>query len=196
MGACLAGEALRRGHRVTVVSGPGVGPFPPPARVVPVERAREMEAALRRETRRADAVIMAAAVADFQPVAVRAAKVARRGRLTLALRATPDIIGRLPRRASQVRVGFALETGRTVLARAAKKLRDKRLDVVLVQHASAQRSPFGHRPVRAWLLGRDGIVEPLGLASKPRVARALLDKIERLWYRQPERNLPSHVAKT
>ena len=78
MGACLAAEALQRGHRVTVVSGPGVGPLPGRARVVPVERAREMDAAMRRESRRADAVIMAAAVADFQPSRARGGKLARR----------------------------------------------------------------------------------------------------------------------
>ena len=170
--------------------------MPARARIVPVERARDMEAALRRESRRADAIIMAAAVADFQPAAVRTAKVARRGQLALQLRATPDIIGRLPRHASQLRAGFALETGPTAIPRAMKKLRAKRLDLVLVQRASAKRSPFGRRPIRAWLIGRDGGIDPLGWATKPRVARALLDKIERLWYRQPERFLPSHVAKT
>ena len=191
MGACLAAEALQRGHRVTVVSGPGIGRLPPRARIVPVERAREMDAALRRESRRADAVIMAAAVADFQPLRARGGKLARRGRVTLTLRATPDIIGRLPRPAGtvqQIRVGFALETGPATLGRAVRKLREKRLDVVLAQRVSATQSPFGRRPLRAWLVERGGVATPLGLMPKPKVARALLDKIEELWYRQPEPN--------
>lgn len=196
MGACLAGEALQRGHRVTVVSGPGVGPLPGRARVVAVERARDMDVALRRESRQADAVIMAAAVADFEPARPRAVKLPRRGTLTLTLRATPDIIGRLPRRSGQIRAGFALETGPDVVARAMRKLREKHLDVVLAQRAGVSRSPFGRKPLHAWLVERGEAAHPLGVAAKPKVARALLDKIEALWYRQPERNRRANVAKT
>ena len=196
MGARLAAESLHRGHRVTEIRGPGSEALPAAARVVPVERALEMEAALRREARRADVVIMAAAVADFQPVAVRPVKWPRRGRLTLSLRATPDIIKRLPRRPGQIRVGFALETGPAALQRAVRKLRDKQLDLLLAQRASAARPPFGRRPVRAWVLGRDGSATPLGVASKSAVARVLLDKIETLWYGQPESLTTRHVAKT
>ncbi|MBI4342549.1 MAG: phosphopantothenoylcysteine decarboxylase [Candidatus Omnitrophica bacterium] len=196
MGACLAEESLRRGHRVTVISGPGSEALPSRARVVPVEQARDMETALRREARRADVVIMAAAVADFRPAAIQPVKRPRRGRLTLSLRATPDIIGRLPRRSGQIRVGFALETGKTAVQRAARKLRDKQLDLVLAQRASTARPPFGRQAVRAWVLERGGSAEPLGIASKAKVARVLLDKIEALWYRQPEPLTSGHVAKT
>ena len=188
MGACLAAEALFRGHRVTVISGPGVEAVPPGARVIPVERSQEMEAALRRAAARADAIIMAAAVADFRPTRPNASKRPRRARLTLFLKATPDIIGRLPRHPGQVVAGFALETGPVpgVLQRAAKKLRAKRLDLVLAQQTSPAQVPFGRRRVRAWLLARDESIRQLGRCSKVEVARALLDKIEVLWYGQSE----------
>ncbi len=184
MGARLATEALLRGHQVTVVCGPVTEPFPRGARLIPVERSTEMARAMRRQARQADVVVMAAAVADFRPAQRQDTKLARHGRLTLHLRATPDIIKNLPMRSGQVRVGFALESAR-VVPRAGRKLREKRLDLVLAQQASVTRPPFGRRPVRAWLLDRLGQVTRLGVVSKSSVARALLDKIEALWYGQP-----------
>ncbi len=177
MGMQLASAALARGHRVTVVSGPVAEAMPKGARVIPVERAAEMACALHREARGADAIIMAAAVSDFRPVRVVSSKVRRRARLRLAFEATPDIIGRLPRRPHQVVVGFALETDR-VVARAKRKLREKQLDLLLAQQASRTGSPFGRRSVRAWLLSRDGAVKDLGTTSKSAGARQLFDAIE------------------
>jgi len=187
MGAQLAAEALRRGHRVTVISGPSAEPPPAHARVIRVEQAQEMARALRDRARSADAVIMAAAVADYRPIRPSAAKLERAGRLTLRLRATPEIIGRLPRRRGQVVAGFALETSR-VLARARRKLREKRLDLVVAQRANGTGAPFGRGTVSAWLLERNGAVARLGTKPKLAVARALLDKVEALWYgRNPEK---------
>ena len=194
MGSQVAAEAARRGHHVTVVSGPLSEPLPRSARIVFVEEAREMEAAMRRHAKGADAVIMAAAVSDFRPARPRASKLPRRAHLTLALEATPDIIGRLRRRAHQILVGFALESGR-VVPRAKRKLRAKRLDLLLAQRVNGTGAPFGRRRVHAWLLERDarpgsrrrragGSVTELGRLSKPTIARVLLDKIEELWYGQ------------
>ena len=199
MGTQLAAASLRRGHRVTVVSGPGSEALPRAARVVPVEQAGEMAAALRSESRRADIVIMAAAVSDFQPVRRAESKQPRRARWTLRLRATPDIVGQLPRRPGQVVAGFALETGseQAAVQRASRKLRAKRLDVILAQQALPGRTPFGRRSIRAWLLERNGSVTALGWQSKTVVAGALLDKIEALWYGQPEPTKGRHgTAKT
>jgi phosphopantothenoylcysteine decarboxylase/phosphopantothenate--cysteine ligase len=110
-------------------------------------------------------------------------KLARRAGLVLRLRATPDIIGRLPRRPGQLRVGFALESA-PVLPRASRKLRAKRLDLLLAQQANGRGSPFGRQPLTAWLLSRDGRIRRLGRVTKTTVARALLDKAEMLWYGQ------------
>ena len=180
MGAALAGEAIRRRHRVTVVSGPITERLPAGARVLQVQDARQMARALRREAPRADAIIMAAAVADFRPVRVSPVKLKRRSRLTLVLEATPEIIGRLPRRPGQVVAGFALEPP-PVVRRAVRKLREKRLDLVLAQQVGGGELPFGRTRVRAWLVGPRGEVGDLGRLSKPAVARVFLDTIERLW---------------
>lgn len=177
----MAAEALGRGHRVTVVSGPVEVHLPEGASVIRVERARQMDKAMRRQAESADLVIMAAAVADYKPAQRRAKKLARGSKITLALRATPDIIGRLPHKPGQIRVGFALETGST-LFRAKKKLKGKRLDLLLAQHATPKRPAFGKKPVNAWLLEKGKRILRLGLVSKRRVARLLLDKSEALWY--------------
>jgi len=193
MGARLAAEALARGHRVTVVAGPISEALPAGAVVVPVERTRQMAQALRRLAPRADVIIMAAAVADFQPARVRSVKLPRASRAqALRLRPTPDVIAGLPRRDGQVVAGFALETRRAMPA-AARKLQAKRLDVIVVQDAG-RASPFGRRRVSAWLLQRNGATTRLGTVTKTRVARALLDKLEALWYGQVARNGTRHGA--
>ena len=193
LGSRLAAEAIRRGHRVTVLSGPVSEALPSNVKRVDIETAAELEHAARRHAPSADAIIMAAAVADFRPTRRILRKLRRRHALALQLRPTPDIIGRLPRRPGQLRVGFAVESGR-VLARATDKLRAKRLDLLVAQQLAgggSTGSPFGRVDVQGWLLERppraDGRphVTPLGRIGKPQLARALLDKIEALCYGQP-----------
>lgn len=183
MGSRLAAEALRRGHRVTVVRGHAQEPMPKATRIVPADDARQMASAMRRLAPAADVVIMAAAVSDFRPARVRRAKLPRRTRLALTLEATPDIIAGVPRRAGQVRVGFAVEPG-AVLPRASRKLREKRLDLLLAQRLNGGGEPFGRRRVSAWLVSRDGAPRRLGRISKAAAARRILDKAEALWYGQ------------
>lgn len=175
MGSCLAREARRRGHRVTLVTGPTEISPPRGITVVRVERAGQMRAALYRCMREADVLIMAAAVCDYQPAQVRPRKLPRRGRLVLSLKATPDIVSSLPRRRGQLVVGFALE-GARVVAKAKAKLRQKRLDLIVAQALNGT-SPFGARPLQAWLLDAQGAVRRLGHLSKPRLAKQLFDAI-------------------
>lgn len=180
MGAALAAEALRRGHRVTVVSGPVEVAPPRGARVIWIERARQMQAALRRELARADALIMAAAVSDFEPARTHAKKLPRAGTRMLRLHATPDVVGSLPRRSGQVFVGFALETAQAV-ARAMRKRTAKRLDLIVGQSVRPGHSPFGAQPLDAFLVDCSG-VRRLGRVGKAALARRVLDETEQLWY--------------
>ena len=201
LGALLAGAALRRGHQVTVICGPITEAMPRRARCVRIATAAELASAVRREAPGADAIIMAAAVADFRPAKLARGKLVRRGLVRLRLEPTPDVIGGLRRRAGQVVAGFALETGQP-LKRAARKLREKRLDLIVAQQAASGKpgagSPFGRSRVQAWMLARPAVagrrlsVTRLGRISKPRLARVLLDKIEAVWYGQPESN--AHAA--
>jgi len=118
-------------------------------------------------------------VADFQAARRPRGKLPRRAQMTVRLRSTPDLIGRLPRRIGQTVIGFALEADR-VLKRASAKLRTKRLDVLIAQQANGEGSPFGRRPVHAWMLSKSGSVKALGARDKSAVARVVFDAIERL----------------
>ena len=192
MGSVLTAEALQRGHRVTLVSGPTELPPPRGARVIAIECAEDLRQAMRREAPKADVIIMAAAVSDFQLARPARHKLARRGMLRLRLRATPDIIRTLPRRRGQLVVGFALETADAV-ARARRKLQAKRLDLIIGQHLPAPASatgrpgnghgsPFGPNQVKAFFVNAAGRVTRLGRIPKPMLARLILDEIDRLWY--------------
>ena len=181
MGACLAHEALRRGHHVTVVSGPTSYRPPHQARLISVETSHQMFTALRQQLVGADALIMAAAVCDFRPRRPARQKLARRRHLRLALEATPDLLARLPRRRGQLRVGFALETAHA-LTRATQKLSAKHVDLMVGQVANGTGGPFGRHAVEAFLITAAGATKRLGRVAKPALARAVLDEIEQLWY--------------
>lgn len=143
MGFALARAALARGARVTLALGPGTAPPPPGCEVLPVETAREMRAAVLREAPGCDAVLMAAAVADYRP-AETAAQKRKSGKSkgmgdeegSLALAPNPDILaelGALRREGGAgpaALVGFAAETGDPE-AEAVRKLRAKGCDLVV-----------------------------------------------------------------
>lgn len=196
MGVCLATEARRRGHRVTLISGPISVRPPRGVHVRWVERTHHMHQQLAHALPTADVLIMAAAVCDFRPRTPRRAKLPRRGQLRLSLVATPDILSSLPRYPGQLRVGFALEATDAV-THAWEKLRAKHLDVIVGQtlspsgrlNGNGTSGPFGDRPVNAFLLRASGTSRRLGTISKAALARALLDEIEQLWYGGKNRRL-------
>jgi phosphopantothenoylcysteine decarboxylase/phosphopantothenate--cysteine ligase len=189
MGFALAGEAARRGARVTLVAGPT--PLEPPAavEVVRVRRAAEMHAAVMERAAVADAVIMAAAVADYTPEHVADQKV-RKGAdtVTLVLKRTPDILADLGtmRRGDggPVLVGFAAET-EDVVARAKQKLRDKRADLIVANDVSRSDAGFDVDTNAVTIVSADG-AETLPLQSKSRVAAEILDRVERIDTRRRE----------
>jgi phosphopantothenoylcysteine decarboxylase / phosphopantothenate---cysteine ligase len=179
MGAALATEALGRGAAVTVILGPGAI-RPPGAEIVPVETAEEMRDAVLARFDDADAVVMAAAVADFRPKAFADQKLKKdAGVPELILEATPDILGELgERRADQVLVGFAAETEDLEQA-GRRKLDAKGLDLVVVNLVGREGTGFGADTNEAMLLGATGDV-PLRRWTKRELARAVLDRVAAL----------------
>ncbi|MEO5680032.1 MAG: bifunctional phosphopantothenoylcysteine decarboxylase/phosphopantothenate--cysteine ligase CoaBC [Acidimicrobiales bacterium] len=144
-----------------------------------VESAAEMEAAVLRLAAGADAVVMAAAVADFRPKVVAVSKVKKGGGPPeIVLEPTPDILGELGRRKpeGQVLVGFAAESD-DVLANAAAKLAAKRLDLIVANDIGAPGTGFGHDTNAVTILGADGTSLPLAMRSKRAVAEAIVDAL-------------------
>ncbi len=178
MGYAVAQAAARRGARVTLVSGPTSLEVPHGVEHVAVETAGQMyETVMAR--RDADVIVMAAAVADYAPVETSSRKIEKgEGETTLQLRRTRDILRELGARRSdeQILIGFAMETD-PGLARARRKLEEKRLDWIVLNTITEEEAGFAVDTNRVTLLSRSGEKEELPLMSKQRVAEALLDHI-------------------
>ena len=180
MGAALAAEALGRGAAVTVVLGPGAS-IPPGVEVVSVQTAEEMRDAVLARYEEADAVVMAAAVADFRPKEVAESKLKKdSGMPELLLEPTPDILRELgERRADQVLVGFAAETEGLEQA-GRSKLGSKSLDLVVVNLVGRAGTGFGADTNEAMLLAADGDDIPLRSWTKRELAGAVIDRVAAL----------------
>jgi phosphopantothenoylcysteine decarboxylase/phosphopantothenate--cysteine ligase len=187
MGYALAASAWRRGADVLLVSGPS--PLPPPAGVAVhrVETAEEMEGAVAMALPGADALVMAAAVADFRPADVSGTKIKKRDDVAdpvISLVRNPDILRELveTRDAAsrhQLIVGFAAETGDAdgdVLDYAAAKLRRKACDLLVVNHVG-QDKVFGEDTNSVVILSRTGSEPQEASGSKSDVAAAVIDRI-------------------
>ncbi|MGQ0712338.1 MAG: bifunctional phosphopantothenoylcysteine decarboxylase/phosphopantothenate--cysteine ligase CoaBC, partial [Gemmatimonadaceae bacterium] len=182
MGVAIAAAAWRRGARVALVAGPLEVPPPPGVSITSVETTEEMATAVRELLPDADALVMAAAPADFGAAAPAEKKIKKKDRPdTLTLASTPDILSvtRDARRPGAVVVGFALETGDAVTG-GREKLTTKDLDLVVVNDAQEPGAGFAVDTNRVTFLYRDGRTEPLGLLLKTEVAESILDRVEAL----------------
>jgi phosphopantothenoylcysteine decarboxylase / phosphopantothenate---cysteine ligase len=180
MGGALAAEALGRGAAVTVVLGPGAS-VPPGVEVVAVQTAEEMRDAVLSRFADTDAVVMAAAVADFRPKAIAESKLKKdSGVPELILEPTPDILRELgERRTEQVLVGFAAETDDLEQA-GRSKLGSKRLDLVVVNLVGKAGTGFGADTNEAMLLAASGDDVPLRRWTKHELAGAVIDRVAAL----------------
>ncbi len=178
-------EAARRGATVVLVTGPTREALPMGVDVVGVRRAVEMRDAVMARADAMDVVIMAAAVADYQPVTTAARKIQKSpGPLTIELEPTPDILRGLgERRAAMGRsrpvlVGFAAETD-DVVERARRKLAAKAVDLVVANDVSQPGAGFEVDTNVVTIIGPD-THDALPLQSKAATAAAILDRVEAL----------------
>ena len=182
MGIAIASEALDRGATVTLVLGPGTVAPPAGADVLRVETAEEMRAAVL-ASEDADAIVMAAAVADFRPKAVADRKLKKeQGVPELVFEPTPDILSELAasRRPGQVLVGFAAETD-DVVAAGRDKLARKGLDLLVANAVGRPATGFGADTNDAAIVTASGGDDPLRTWTKGELAAALWDRVAALW---------------
>ncbi len=177
-GYALAAEAAARGASVTLVSTVDL-PVPAGVVVERVETAAEMQVAMDRVAAGSDVVVMAAAVADFRPVAAADHKLKKRdGVPEIVLEPTPDILAGLGARKTdgQVLVGFAAETD-DLEANAQRKLVAKHLDLIVANDVGAPKTGFQHdtNAVTLFSPGAPSFVVPL--ADKRTIAAAVFDRI-------------------
>jgi phosphopantothenoylcysteine decarboxylase/phosphopantothenate--cysteine ligase len=184
-GFALAQAALDLGAEVTLIAGPAHLPTPAGAERVDVGSAKEMLEAVLEALPQAEALIMAAAVADFRPVAPATHKIKReRGVPDVRLEAAPDILQAVAKyRAAQGRprytVGFAAES-QDLLDNASRKLEAKRLDLIVANDIGVADAGFAVDNNRVTLLYPDGRVESLPLMSKEEVAQVVLERLAEL----------------
>ena len=188
MGVALADAALARGAAVTLIAAAVEVSLPQAASIVRVETAAELRIALRAAMRPADepapdALVMAAAVADFTPAAPVERKIPRADGFTLALAPTPDILAEVAASVgaglarTPILVGFAAETGN--LDRAPDKLRSKGVDLLVANDVAEPGSGFGTDTNRVVILDRAGARDELPLLPKREVADRILDRVAR-----------------
>jgi phosphopantothenoylcysteine decarboxylase/phosphopantothenate--cysteine ligase len=183
MGYALAAAAAQRGAAVTLLAGPTALPDPVGLTTVHVEDARAMERALAAHAWSADAVVMAAAIADFRPMAAADKKLKRTEiglAPTIALDANPDLLAglgaeRRRRGGGPLLVGFAAET-HDVINYARAKLAAKGCDLVIANDVSAPDAGFAVDTNRVIVVDREATIE-VPLADKTTVAHRILDAI-------------------
>ena len=178
MGYAIARVAACRGAEVTLVTGPTEIEKPRFVKVVSVETAQEMLRSVLLESKEQDAIIKAAAVADYRPAVTAQEKMKKgSGELSLPLEPTDDILGYLGqhRREGQFLCGFSMET-QNVLENSRAKLQKKNLDMIVANNLKTEGAGFGTDTNVVTLITKEG-EEALGKMSKEAVADYLLSRI-------------------
>jgi phosphopantothenoylcysteine decarboxylase/phosphopantothenate--cysteine ligase len=175
MGFAVAEAARDRGAEVTLVSAPTSLPDPTGVEVIHVQTARQMKEAVARAVNKADALIMAAAVADYQPKSAAKSKIKKdAATMTLELVRTSDILTEV--QGNFVRVGFAAES-EDVVANARQKLDKKKLDLIVANDITSTDSGFGVDTNKVTIIDNKGNADNLPLLTKREVADKILDKV-------------------
>ncbi|MBN2058078.1 MAG: bifunctional phosphopantothenoylcysteine decarboxylase/phosphopantothenate--cysteine ligase CoaBC [Candidatus Saganbacteria bacterium] len=181
MGYALARAARERGADVTLISASGYLPDPLDIKAIKVESAAGMLEAVLDFYNNAQAVIMAAAVADFRPKHPKRSKIKKVERRKLKvehrieLEPTEDILKAIAQqkgRNSRLLVGFALET-EELIRNAKKKLEEKDLDLIVAN----DQTTLDGEAIKFSLISRDGRIDEYPLQSKDRAAHVILDRV-------------------
>ena len=181
MGFAVAEAARDRGADVVLVSGEAALPDPYGVDVQRVRSATQMRDAVVAACKGANALIMAAAVADYQPAEPVGEKIKREGResLTLHLAPTPDILAEVGRPQGLVKVGFAAES-QDLVANAKAKIESKGLDLIVANDITATDAGFSVDTNRVLVIDSKGEQEEWPLMTKYEVAWRILDKVQKL----------------
>ena len=181
MGFALAEAAFRRGAKVTLISGPSSLEPPPGVDFISIKSASEMRDQVKKNLKKADCILMAAAVSDFQPEKTAQAKIKKdRAELVLKLKRTPDILKEVGRtKGKKILVGFSAETeDETKNAKA--KLKEKNLDLIVVNNPKKPGAGFEVDTNVASIIDKKGKIQDLPLMSKKELASKILDKVSGL----------------
>ena len=176
MGYALAEAARDRGAKAILITAPTSLPDPPLVKVIQIQTAQEMYDAVLSQLEGADALIMAAAVADYRPVTVAEQKIKKsRQDLTIDLTKTTDILEAST--GKFVKVGFSAES-ENLISNASEKVQRKSLDLIVANDITDPDSGFGRDTNRVVLIDRDLQIEELPVLSKYEVSNRILDRVQ------------------
>ncbi|NCX00034.1 MAG: bifunctional phosphopantothenoylcysteine decarboxylase/phosphopantothenate--cysteine ligase CoaBC [Actinobacteria bacterium] len=177
-GLAIAYEALREGAEVTVISGITEEYVLGGIKRIDVKTAQEMQNALSIELENADALVMAAAVADARPEIASSEKVNKEDFRALSLVKNPDILAESTKnkRENQVFVGFAAETGDGIREKGLKKLHSKGVDFLYVTDVSDGKV-FGEKETTGILLSKRGSEWSFKAADKHELGRRIVSEL-------------------
>jgi phosphopantothenoylcysteine decarboxylase/phosphopantothenate--cysteine ligase len=183
-GFALANAAAQRGAQVTLITGRTHLPTPKFVRRLDVDTALQMYQAVMKYQHSADVIIMAAAVADYMPANVSSKKIKKenshKATLSLELIKTKDILREVSsKNKKSVLVGFALETDHAV-ANAKKKLREKKLDFIVLNQAGKEGAGFDSDTNIVTIITKNGKIERLKRMMKYPVAQEILNRVSKL----------------
>jgi len=180
MGFAIAEELASLSAEVTLVKGPtSYNPEVKGIKIIPVTSAEEMYEASVKAFPKADVAILAAAVADYRPVTIAKEKIKKNGETPhIDLVKNPDILESLGKKKSkkQILVGFALETD-DELANAGKKLKNKNLDMIVLNSLRDKGAGFGYDTNKITILNKKGDKKSYSLKGKADVARDIIDEV-------------------
>ncbi len=174
------------GAETTLVSAKNTLKIPQGIDYVEIESAKEMAKELKKRINNSDILIMSAAVADFKPVKYRKGKIKKDSfSYNLKLEKNPDILKELSKNKNpnQIFVGFSAEA-ELDKKEALKKLKDKNLDIIVLNSIKEKELGFGSDNNRAILIFKDGDIMDTGIISKKELANIILKKIYEKWIKK------------
>ncbi|MBD3234715.1 MAG: bifunctional phosphopantothenoylcysteine decarboxylase/phosphopantothenate--cysteine ligase CoaBC [candidate division Zixibacteria bacterium] len=177
MGYAIAERARDMGAETVLISGPSNLREPGGIEVVKVMTAEEMASAVKEHFADCDLLVMSAAVSDYTPSEPYSGKRKKSDKdLTIELKPTEDILKSVSRnKDKQVIIGFALETDDQI-ENAQKKLKDKRIDIIVLNNPNEEGAGFDVDTNRVDIIGIGGKIQKLPLMSKRELAREILER--------------------
>ncbi|MBE0460329.1 MAG: bifunctional phosphopantothenoylcysteine decarboxylase/phosphopantothenate--cysteine ligase CoaBC [Candidatus Aminicenantes bacterium] len=181
MGYAIADEAMRRGAKVYLVSGPTHLTVPKGTEIIKVETAEEMEKEVLKRFDLVDIVVMAAAVSDFKFSKPASKKIKKSGApKSMSIIQTPDVLKKLgERKGKKILIGFAAETD-NVVQNALDKIKQKNLDLIIANEASKAGIGFESDFNQVTIIYPDGKTVCTKKQTKDAISRIILDKIEEI----------------
>lgn len=181
MGYALAREALHRGARVNLISGPTALNPPRGANFIPVNSTEDMFKALESYFAETDILIKSAAPCDFTPLTFSDDKIKKKEEnMILELKRTPDILSHFAAiKGDKIIVGFAAEST-NVREYARDKMKRKKMDLIVANNITAKGAGFACDTNQVIIIDKDGREEDLEMMTKKDLAGVILDRIKKL----------------